>query len=139
MLIVDGHADTRELYVTALASFGIETDAIADVTDAYTRAWTTHPDVVTIEIWHAGEDAWKVIQDLKRDPRTRDIPLVIVTSQAQRAARERAAQEGCAAFLTKPCPVDVLARTLRDVLASQCHRGRNREVPSTAPISRRAS
>lgn len=126
VLIVDGDADTRDLYCTALASFDFETDAIAEVTDAYTRAWTTHPDVVIIEIWRAEEQAWTVIQDLKRDPRTRDIPLVIVTSLAHPAAHERATHEGCAAFLTKPCRPDVLATTLRDVVAMQCRNGQNR-------------
>lgn len=125
VLIVDGDADTRDLYCTALASADCETDAIADVADAYMRAWTTHPDVIAMEIWRAGEPAWTVIQDLKRDPRTRDIPLVIVTSLTHPAAHERAAHEGCAAFLTKPCRPDVLATTLRDVVAMQCENRHN--------------
>ena len=116
VLVVDENADTRELYCTALATLEFDTDAVADISDVYPRAWSTHLVVVAVEIWPAGDRAWNVIHDIKRDPRTRHIPLVIVTSQGQRAARDRAAHEGCAAFLLKPCPPDVLATTLRDVL-----------------------
>jgi len=123
VLIADGNADTRDLYATALTSFGFETDAIGDLADAYPRAWQTHPDVIATEISRAGDASWNVIRDLKRDPRTRNIPVVLVTSQGERATRERAAREGCAAFLMKPCPPDDLANMLRDVLGIQSHDG----------------
>ena len=121
VLIVDAHADTRELYTTALPSFGFEIHAIDDVADAYAQAWQTHPDVIAIEVAHAADAAWSVIQELKQDPRTRDVPVVIVTSQGQRVVRERAARERCAAFVMKPCLPEDLATTLRDVLSIQSH------------------
>ena len=121
VLIVDGHADTRDLYTLALPSFGFEIDAIDDLADAYARAWQTHPDVIVTEIARATDTSWTLIQELKRDPRTRDIPVVIVTSQGQRAVRERAAREECAAFVMKPCLPEDLAATLRDVLSIQSH------------------
>ena len=61
-------------------------------------------------------DGWDSIQDVKRDPRTRDIPVVIRTSDARTLARERAQREGCAAFLVKPCLPDQLAGELRNIL-----------------------
>lgn len=121
MLIVDGHADTRDLYTTVLPSFGFEIDAIDDLGDAYMRAWETHPDVIAMEIAYGPDASWRVLRDLKQHPRTRDIPIVIVTSQGQRSMRERAAREGCAAFLTKPCLPEDLAATLRDVLNVQSY------------------
>jgi CheY-like chemotaxis protein len=116
VLVVDGHGDTRELYSVALSSLGFETETVDDVADTYARAWATHPDVIATEISCSAHTEWKFLQDLKRDPRTRDIPVVVVTSQGQAAVRERAEQEGCAAFLLKPCLAGDLAITLRDVL-----------------------
>jgi len=116
VLVVDGHADTRELYAEALRSSGFETETVDDVADAYARAWETHPDVIATEIPLSMDTGWKFIQDLQCDPRTRDIPVVVVTSQGQACVRARADQEGCAAFLLKPCLPDVLATTLREVL-----------------------
>ena len=123
VLVVDGHADTRDLYAEALRSFGFETETVDDVADAYARAWETHPDVIATEIPLTTDTGWKFMQDLQRDPRTRDIPVVVVTSQGQVCVRARAEQEGCAAFLVKPCLPDDLAITLRQVLKSQTHEG----------------
>jgi two-component system, cell cycle response regulator DivK len=116
VLLVDGHADTRELYTDALRCFGFETETVDDFADAYARAWQTHPDAIATEVPLSMDSGWKFIQDLQRDPRTRGIPVVVVTSDARAIVRERAEQEGCAAFLLKPCLPDVLATTLRDVL-----------------------
>lgn len=122
VLVVDGHADTRELYADALRSMGFETETVHDVADAYARAWETHPDVIATEIPFSTEKAWKFIQDLKRGPRTRDIPVVVVTSQGQAYMRARAEDEGCAAFLVKPCLPDDLAIALREV-KTRTHEG----------------
>ena len=61
-------------------------------------------------------DGWHLIDELKGDPQTWDIPIVMLTSQAESAVSERAARQGCAAVLRKPYRPDELARALRDIL-----------------------
>jgi CheY-like chemotaxis protein len=119
VLVVDGHADTRELYAEALRSFGFETETVDDVADGYARAWETHPDVIATEVPPSTDTGWKFMQDLQGDPRTRDIPVVVVTSDGRATVREQAEREGCAAVLLKPCLPDVLATTLREVLTTR--------------------
>ena len=116
VLLVDGHDDTRDLYASSLKCFGFETETVSDGVDAYAHSWQTHPDVIVTEVALPRHDGWDLIRDLKRDPRTREIPIVIVTSCDQASARERAEQEGCAAFFVKPCAPDALAFELRQVL-----------------------
>jgi CheY-like chemotaxis protein len=53
---------------------------------------------------------------LKREARTREIPVVLLTGHDEQALRERAADEGCAGFFVKPCLPDELAIELRHVL-----------------------
>jgi CheY-like chemotaxis protein len=116
VLVVDDHDDTRELYVQSLALFGFETIGAADGREACRRAWEFHPDIVVTDLTLPGEDGWQLIQDLQRDPRTRDIPVVVVTGQAAPSLRERAEQKGCAGFLVKPCLPEELATQLRHVI-----------------------
>jgi two-component system phosphate regulon response regulator PhoB len=59
---------------------------------------------------------WDLLGQLKRDPRTRDIPVVVLTGDAQALTHARAIREGSAALLLKPCPPDELAIELRDVI-----------------------
>ena len=116
VLLVDGHDDTRELYAVSLKRFGFETTTAGDGANPYQQAWTIHPDVIVTEVFLPEFDGWDFIREVKHDPRTRDIPVVILTSDAWTPARERAQREGCAAFLVKPCPPDQLASELRQVL-----------------------
>jgi CheY-like chemotaxis protein len=116
VLVVDDHDDTRDLYVQSLASFGFETIGAADCQQACRRAWEFHPDIVVTDLTLRGGDGWQLIQDLRREARTRDIPVVLLTGHAAPAVRERAEREGCAGFFVKPCLPDELAAELRQVL-----------------------
>jgi len=116
VLLADSDADTCELYATSLRSFGCETTTVSDDAQAFTHAWRTHPDIIVTELCVPGFGGWAFIQNLKRDARTRDIPVVAVTSDGHPGSRERAVQEGCSAFLLKPCLPEELFVALRAVL-----------------------
>jgi CheY-like chemotaxis protein len=116
VLIVDDHDDTRELYVTSLTALGFEAIAAADCAQASRRAWESRPDIVVTDLTLSGGDGWQLIQDLKHEARTRHIPVVLLTGQADPQLRERADRESCAAFFVKPCLPDELAAELRHVL-----------------------
>jgi two-component system phosphate regulon response regulator PhoB len=116
VLIVDDHDDTRELYVMSLAALGFEAIAASDGEQAFRQAWESHPDVVVTDLTLPGGDGWQLIQDLKREAQTRDIPVVLLTGYEAPSLRERSEREGCAAFFVKPCLPDELAVELRRVL-----------------------
>jgi two-component system phosphate regulon response regulator PhoB len=116
VLIVDDHDDTRELYIMSLARLGFEAIEASDGEQAFRQAWESHPDIVVTDLTLRGADGWQLVQDLKREARTRDIPVVLLTGHAAPLLRERAQREGCAAFFLKPCLPDALATELRQVL-----------------------
>ncbi len=103
VLIVDDHNDTRDLYLQSLVSLGFETIGVADCQQAYRHSWESHPDIVVMDLPLRGDDGWQAIQDLRGKPRTRDIPVVLLTGHAAPSVRERAEREGCAALFVKPC------------------------------------
>lgn len=78
----------------------------------------TTPDIIVTEVVLPGHDGWELLRDLKDDPRTRDIPAVIVTGNARPLVRERVERERGAACLLKPCLPDALAIELRRVLSN---------------------
>jgi len=116
VLVVDSHEDTRQLYTLALPPLGFDVIPAADVADAYTQAWGSRPDLIVTEVAMRDPDGWQLVHDLKRNPRTHDIPVVVVTSDGQPPVRERAAREGCVGFFAKPCLPDDLAIALRQLL-----------------------
>jgi two-component system, cell cycle response regulator DivK len=121
VLIVEEHEDTRALYSLALSANGFDVVAAADGAEVCERAWAIHPDIIVTDLPMPGYDGWQFLHDLKQNPRTRDIPVVAVSSFVQHSLRERAQREGFAAFFPKPCLPDELAAGLRYVLDGQHH------------------
>ena len=121
VLIIEGHEDTRAMYALALSGMGFDVVAAQDDADAYRRAWEVHPDIIVTDLPTPNQDGWQFLQDLKQNPRTRDIPLVAVSGHAQRSPGERAEGNGFAAFFLKPCLPDELAAGLRQVLDGKVH------------------
>ena len=118
VLLVEGHDDTRAL---ALSANGFEVVAVAHGPEAFNRAWEIHPDIIVTDLPMPNCDGWQFLQELKRDARTRDIPVVAVSAHVQRSLRERAERDGFTAFFPKPCLPDELATGLRHVLDGKAH------------------
>ena len=87
-----------------------------DGLNGYQCARESHPDVIVTELTMPSLGGWDFLERMKRDPRTRDIPVVVLTGYANPALMARAEQEGCAEVLFKPCLPEELATQLRHVL-----------------------
>ena len=113
VLVVDDHEDTRQMSLIVLRSQGFEPFAANGGDEAFTRAVEEQPDVIVTDLAMPEGDGWDLIAKLASDPRTQAIPVVMLTACATESVRERAQQEGLAAFFFKPCAPDVLAAELR--------------------------
>jgi two-component system phosphate regulon response regulator PhoB len=116
VLLVDGHDDTLALFAIALSAMGFNVTATEDGAEAFRRACQLHPDIIVTELTLRHASAWDLLGQLKRDPRTRDIPVVLLTSDAEEVTRARAMRAGARALLVKPCPPNQLVIELRDLL-----------------------
>ena len=90
-------------------------------------------DVIVTGILLPGQiDGVEFIAQLKANERTKSIPVVVLTTCAWSAERERAENAGCNAFLAKPClPADLLGAVSR-VLA--LHRVRKPQSANARPV-----
>jgi two-component system, cell cycle response regulator DivK len=121
VLIVEGHDESRAMYALGLSAMGFDVVPTRDGTEGYQRAWEIRPDVIVVDLPAPSVNGWQFLQDLKQNPRTRDIPVVAVTGYIQRPVRERAEREGFTAFFPQHCPADELAAGLRTVLEEKVH------------------
>lgn len=102
LLAEDAH-DVREMYRLwmQLAEY--------DVLEAVDGAQAIHltkqhlPDVIVMDLSMPHVDRWEACRQLKKDPRTRHIPIVAVSAHGYADARRRALEAGCDRFLEKPC------------------------------------
>ena len=116
VLIVDGHDETLALYAITLSAMGFEVIPAKDAAEGFNRAWGLHPDIIVTDLVLRHPSGWELLERLKDEPRTRDIPVVVLTEHAQSAVHDRARRCGCAALFVKPCLPGQLGRELRKLL-----------------------
>jgi CheY-like chemotaxis protein len=73
------------------------------------------PNIVFLDIQMPGLDGFEVLSFLRREPRLKEIPVVIVTSDDQPETAQKARRTGALLTLVKPVTVETLERVLRTV------------------------
>ena len=112
-IIVDDHTDTRTGYAEFLTAFGFEVRSAADAEElrAILRDWV--PDAIVLDLQLPRIDGWELTREIKADPRTRDVAIVIVSACVLPAERAAAEEAGCDAFINKPCDPMAIVDELR--------------------------
>ncbi len=75
------------------------------------------PDVVLLDLNLADIHGEEILRQLKADPATRKVPIIIVTADASDGQRERVLALGARHYLTKPLEIPELLRVIDDVLS----------------------
>ena len=114
--MTEDHADTCEVYETALNIVGFDIACVRDAHAALAAATGVGADVIVIDPGLPGVDGWQLIEMLRAEHRTASIPIVMVSGQAAPEMEARAFALGCVAFFVKPCLPFDLAQTLRSVI-----------------------
>src|ERR1700728_3458009 len=66
------------------------------------------PDLILLDVVMPGLDGYEVCRRLKRDPRTREVPVVFVTAQSDPAEEEDGLAAGAVAFIAKSASANVM-------------------------------
>jgi CheY-like chemotaxis protein len=103
----------RELYALVLTLSGVPVETARDGREALQKAAALLPDVIVTDLQMPGLDGLDLTRQLKRESRTRGIPVVLCTSEG--SAEWQAREAGCSAFLQKPCSTDALVRIVRSL------------------------
>jgi len=116
ILAVDDDPRIRELMKELLTHRGYEVLTAADGPEALDRLATQTVDLVLLDLIMPRMDGYEVYHLLKENPRTRDIPVIIVTGLGERKDRQLGLDTSTYNYLTKPFQVEDLATKVREVL-----------------------
>lgn len=101
ILLVEDDEFLAELYATKLNLEGFEVLSAADGKKGLKLAQDKHPDVVLLDIILPKLDGFEVLQALKDDPATKEIPVILLTNLNQRDEVKRGLGLGAADYLIK--------------------------------------
>jgi CheY-like chemotaxis protein len=83
VLVVDDHDDTRQMYVHFLEAMGVRTVEATTCAEAVARSKAGGVDAVVLDRRLEDGDGAEVCRVLKSDPRTRAMPVVVLSGRAQ--------------------------------------------------------
>lgn len=110
ILIVDDEPEVRELLVNYLEPEGYETLTAGSGAEAIAKAREVGPDAITLNILMPGKTGWETLWELKKNPTTADIPIIIVSAVDQ---KEMGFDFGAAEYLVKPVQKRILVGAIR--------------------------
>jgi two-component system chemotaxis response regulator CheY len=121
ILIVDADADTRALYAASCALEGWNVVEASDGRDALAKALGRPPMLVLAEIALPFLDGLALVEILRRDVATVDVPILVVTADPSQTAPARRA--GADGVLVKPVPVEAIVDETRRLVSEGRRRG----------------
>jgi len=117
ILIIDDEADIREIAKVSLQfTRGWSVIAAASGVDGIEIAVNKQPDVILLDVAMPHIDGLATLQRLKENPSTQHIPVILLTATVKIATRQRYAQFGAKAVMTKPFDPGALANHIEEAL-----------------------
>ena len=116
VLICDDEPALRMLVRSALDHANYTVVEARDGDEALEHTRSDHPDIILLDMMMPGRSGGDVLGELRRDPATAEIPVIMLTARAQAADRAAMKLAGANHFLTKPFSPVGLAALVADVL-----------------------
>ncbi len=102
ILVVDDNENNLALLREGLEPEGYQVSTAADGFEGYKKALRERPDLVLLDIMMPQIDGYKVCMQLKKNPDTRDIPVIFITALEKTGDIVRGFEVGGVDYITKP-------------------------------------
>lgn len=119
VLVVDDEEISRRLMRVVLEEAGHRVHEAADGAEALRQVETCRPDVVLTDVVMPGMDGMEVCRRIKANPLTAHLPVLLVTSLADRDDRIQGMEAGADDFINKPADRQELVLRVRNAVRAK--------------------
>lgn len=116
ILIADDNAANRELLEAYLAVIDCETEFAADGEDTLAKVKSFEPDLILLDVMMPKQSGFEVCEQIKGDPESKKIMILMVTALNELGDIERAVRAGTDDFLSKPINKPELLKRVENML-----------------------
>ena len=113
---VEDEENIRQLIVYALENNNFEAEGFENSDAFYDRLNISMPDLILLDIMLPGDDGLLILEKLRRNPTTKDIPIIMVTAKTSEYDRVKGLDMGADDYIVKPFSVMELISRVKAVL-----------------------
>jgi len=118
VLVVDDEEYILRILGFALRAEGWDVITASDGARAVQQVSVKRPDIIVLDLMMPVMDGYQVLQRLKGEPGSRDIPVIVLTAKGRDADREAALEAGADLYMTKPFSPQRLVERVQEMLTA---------------------
>lgn len=134
ILIIDDDLDTLRLVGMMLQKQGYQIIAASNGQQGLDLAFAEIPSLILLDVMMPQMDGYEVARNLRADPKTVNIPILMFTAKSQLDDKVTGFEAGADDYLTKPTHPSELQAHVKALLARS---SKNKLNPPTIPVSER--
>lgn len=115
VMVVDDSATDSHIICNALSAAGYNTLTVGSADDAISLAKEERPHAILMDVVMPGTNGFQATRQLRNDPETADIPVIIVSSKGKPSDKVWGLRQGAVGYITKPFTEDELLEKIRDL------------------------
>ncbi len=116
ILVIDDEPDLCTTVKARLEASNLEVDTALSGKEGLEKVETFKPDLILLDLMMPEMDGFQVCEKLKKDKKTSDIPVVVLTALEDEDSAKKALSRGAAGYLVKPFEQDSLLFTIREFM-----------------------
>jgi twitching motility two-component system response regulator PilH len=116
VLVVEDSPPQREMITNLLKENGMEVTTANDGVEALEQIKGFRPDIVVMDIVMPRMNGYELCRHLKRDPQTKEVPVVMCSTKGEDFDRHWGMKQGADAYIAKPFQPQELIGTVKQLL-----------------------
>ncbi len=116
VLVVEDSVTQREMITDLLKGSGLNVTVASDGVEALEKIQSRSPDLVVLDIVMPRMNGYEVCRQIKANPKTQNIPVVMCSSKGEEFDRYWGMRQGADAYIAKPFQPTELVGTVKQLL-----------------------
>jgi len=118
IVLVDDDDEMRAYLQLELKSL-YNVEICASGKEAWSKITTTRPDAVVTDLIMEGMDGAELCEEVKKNPETNHIPVIILTSSSDEMNQQRCIDSGADRYFTKPISLEILKSNIANAISTR--------------------
>ena len=119
ILIVDDEEEFLELMRSALEIRGFEVVTASNAVEAGMELAGKLPELVLMDIRMPGINGFQACEAIKRNPATKDVPIIIISALSNDADIKKGRKMGVTDYFVKPVDMEKLINRIKEILKAE--------------------